>query len=241
MSVIAKTRKNSFYLLVGIIGLLAVHIGFFSTYIKPTFQSSLNIPIIVHIHGMLAFGWVFLFLLQTLAVKFRNFQLHKKLGYTGFFIAIGILITMLPTGLFQVNRDLANGQGETAISQIVGVVTTALMFAVLVGAGFAYRKKPKIHKRLLVLATIILLWPAWFRFRHYFPSVPRPDIWFAVVLADSLIILSWIADRITYGKIHPVLLNGGLLIIGEHAFEILLFDSEPWRQVAKIIYKIVGG
>lgn len=240
MSVNAKTRKTSFYLLVGIIGFLAVHIGFFSTYIKPTLQSRLTIPIIVHIHGMLAFGWVFLFLLQTVAVKFNNFRLHKKLGYTGFFIAVGILITMLPTGLFQVNRDLANGLGVTAISQIVGVVTTALMFAVLVGAGYVYRKKPKIHKRLLVLATILLLWPAWFRFRHYFPSVPRPDIWFAVVLADSLILLSWIADRITYGKIHPVFLYGGLLIIGEHAFEILVFDSEPWRQVAKTIYEFVG-
>jgi hypothetical protein len=144
---------------------------------------------------------------------------------------------MLPTGLFQVNWDLSKGMGDTAVSQIVGILTTALMFAILVGSGFVYRKKPNIHKRLLLLATIVLLWPAWFRFRHYFPSVPRPDIWFAVVLADSLIIFSWVADKFTYGKIHPVLFYGGLLIIAEHTFEVLMFDSGPWRLVAKTIYE----
>jgi hypothetical protein len=113
------------------------------------------------------------------------------------------------------------------------------MFAILVGLGYKYRKKPKIHKRLLLLATIVLLWPAWFRFRHFFPSVPRPDIWFAVVLADSLIILSWLADKLTYKKIHPVLLYGGIFIITEHALEVLMFDSEPWRVVAKAIYSIL--
>jgi hypothetical protein len=144
---------------------------------------------------------------------------------------------MLPTGLFQVNRDLSKGLGETAVSQIVGIVTTALMFSILVGAGFVFRKKPKVHKRLMLLATIVLLWPAWFRFRHYFPSVPRPDIWFGVVLADSLILMSWIADKLTYGKIHPVLFFGGLLIIAEHVFEVLTFDSYSWRVVARTIYQ----
>jgi hypothetical protein len=240
MSIAAKKKKSSFYLVIGIVGFLAVVIGFFTTYIQPSFNGDFNAPAIVHIHGGFAFGWILLFLVQTIAVKFRNFRLHKELGYFGLFIAGGIIATMLPTGLFQVNRDLSRGTGDTAVSQIVGVVTTALMFAILVGAGFTFRKKPKTHKRLVLLATIVLLWPAWFRFRHYFPSVPRPDIWFGVVLADSLILLSWIADKSTYGKIHPVLLYGGLLIFAEHAFEVLTFDSGPWRVIAKTIYSVLA-
>lgn len=148
---------------------------------------------------------------------------------------------MLSTGLFQVSRDLSKGLVETAISQIVGIVTTGSMFAILVTAGYVYRKQPKIHKRLLLLATIILIWPAWFRFRHYFPSVPRPDIWFGVVLADSLILFSWLADKITFTKIHPVLLWGGLFIIGEHIFEVLTFDTYMWRLVAKSVYHTLNG
>jgi hypothetical protein len=225
MSIAINKKKNSFYLLIGLIGLAAVVVGFFTTYIRPSFNGGFTAPLIVHIHGAFAFGWV---------------GLHKRLGYVGLFIALGIVATMLPTGLFQVTRDLSKGLGDTAVSQIVGIVTTALMFAILVGAGFVFRKKPKIHKRLLLLATIVLLWPAWFRFRHYFPLVPRPDIWFGVVLADSLILLSWVADKLTYGKIHPVLFYGGLVIMAEHAFEVLMFDSDPWRLVAKNIYEALA-
>jgi len=237
MSTILKRKKASFYLLIGIIGLLAISIGFFTTYIKPSFQGTFKAPVIIHIHGAFAFGWILVFITQSFLVTIRNIRLHKVLGYIGLVIAIGILITMLPTGMFQVRRDLSLGLGDTAISQLIGIITTAGMFAILVGAGFAYRRRPKIHKRLFLLATIILLWPAWFRFRHYFPSVPRPDIWFGVVLADSLILVSWIADKRSYGKIHPVLLYGGLLVIAEHSLEILTFDTGPWRALAKTIYQ----
>ncbi|HYC28152.1 MAG TPA: hypothetical protein VEB42_05035, partial [Chitinophagaceae bacterium] len=216
--------------------LFAVVVGFFTTYINPSLKGSFAAPVIVHIHGALAFSWIMLFIFQTIAVKFRNFPLHRTLGYCGLFIASGIVLTMIPVGLFQVEKGLTQGMGDTAISQIVGVVTTAVMFAALVTAGYLYRKRPRIHKRLLLLATIVLLWPAWFRFRHYFPSVPRPDIWFAVVLADSLILLSWIIDRITYGKVHPVLLYCGLIIIAEHVFEIVMFDTALWRIWANFLY-----
>jgi hypothetical protein len=139
-----------------------------------------------------------------------------------------------------VKRDLANGGGDTAISSILGMVTTGLIFGSLVVAGYVYRKKSRVHKRLLLLATIFLLWPAWFRFRHYFPSVPRPDIWFGVVLSDSLIVLALIVDKYTYGKIHPTLLYVGLLIIIENFIEVLAFDSGPWRVIAKAIFGLIA-
>ena len=232
-----KTRKNSVYLLVGALGLLAVVGGFLTTYISPVLEGRFTAPLIVHVHGGAAFGWILLFLVQSIAVKFNNFRLHRGLGYFGMLLALGIVLTMIPVGLFQVEKGLLAGDGDTAISGIVGVVTTTVMFACLVGGGYVYRRKPKIHKRLLLLSTIVLLWPAWFRFRHYLPSVPRPDIWFAVVLADSLIILAWAADKASFGKVHPVLLYGGLFIIGEHIFEVLMFDHPAWRALAGSIYE----
>jgi hypothetical protein len=72
------------------------------------------------------------------------------------------------------------------------------------------------------------------------PVGTKTDIWFGVVLADSLILLSWVADKLTYGKIHPVLFYGGLVIMAEHAFEVLTFDSDPWRLVAKNIYEALA-
>lgn len=113
------------------------------------------------------------------------------------------------------------------------------MFFCLVLASILKRNVPDAHKRLMLLATIVVLWPAWFRFRHYFPAVPRPEIWFALVLADSLIIISWIWDKCKNGKVHPVLKYVGLFIILEQTFEVVAYDSSLWRQTAKWIYKLL--
>lgn len=88
----------------------------------------------------------------------------------------------------------------------------------------------------MLLATIALLWPAWFRFRHYFPHVPNPEIVFAIIVADSLIIVAALRDRIVERRIHNVWLIGGALLIAEHIAEAILFDTPGWRAVAHALY-----
>ncbi|WP_299390569.1 hypothetical protein [uncultured Gelidibacter sp.] len=150
--------------------------------------------------------------------------------------AFGTAITMVPVGIFATEKELAQGFGDFAYLNTIGTITSGFIFLVLVLLGVLNRERPQVHKRFMLLATILVLWPAWFRFRHYFPQVPRPDIWFGVVLSDSLILLAWILDKKQNGRIHPVLLYGGILIIIENVVEILLFDTELWRETGKLIY-----
>ncbi len=200
-------------------------------------QGNYHAPAVISLHGSLAVSWVALFLVQSLLISRRSTRAHRVLGIVSLLMAVGVAVTMFPAGMYQVGRDVAAGMGETGVSALVGVVTSAVMFLGLVIAGIICRRRPAVHKRLMLLALIVLLWPAWFRFRHYFPGVPRPDIWFAVVLADSLIVISWIWDKWANGRIHPVLLYGGLLIILEHIFEVIAFDSIYWRNVAAWMYQ----
>lgn len=234
-------RKLSFFLYIALIGLAAVLIGFARTFIIPISNGSFKAPTIVHIHGAFAFGWIFLFLIQTSLIHFRKYNIHQILGILGVIIAAGVLITMIPTGVYVVERDLAIGLEETSYSTLLGVLTSGIMYFTLVFAGVLNRNRPEVHKRLMLLSTIVVLWPAWFRFRHYFPSVPRPDIWFAFVLADSLIIIAWVWDKLKNGGIHPVLKYVGLFIILEQAFEIYIFDTPLWRSSAKWLYGLVAG
>lgn len=163
-----------------------------------------------------------------------------RLGKIGIFLAAGLLISMFPLSVYTAGRDLELGLGDSAYSGIVGTVLGGVMFFLFVCLGIYWRKKPVIHKRYLTLATIILLWPAWFRLRHYFPSVPNPEIWFALVMADSLIIFCWIWDIWKQKRIHPSWLYGGIFIIVEQSLELYFFDSAPWRQLAKSIYLAIA-
>jgi hypothetical protein len=222
------------------LGLFAVLVGFAKTFIVPASEGNFSAPTIVYIHGAFAFGWIVLFVIQTSLINLKKYRIHMLLGIVGVFIAIGTALTMVPVGMYAANKELKQGWGETAIAGIVGVVTSAIMFFTIVLAGILNRHKPATHKRLMLLATIVVLWPAWFRFRHYFPSVPRPDIWFAVVLADSLILVSCIWDRLRNGKVHPVFKYLGAFIILEHIFEVVTFDNPSWRFVAHHIYNLLS-
>lgn len=228
----------SLYTLLGAIGLAAVLIGFSKTFIIPVTNATFSAPLIIYVHGFLALSWIVLFLFQAYLIKAENWPTHMTMGMLGLLIAVGVALTIPFAGAYQVEKDIAQGLGDMAVSTIIGTFTSALVYISLVLAGLRYRKSPETHKRLMLLATLVVLWPAWFRFRHFFPSIPNPEIWFALVLADSLIIVAWIWDKIANGRIHPTLIYVGSFVIIEQTFEVLTFDSEPWRAVAKAIYTL---
>ncbi|MBP7558179.1 MAG: hypothetical protein KA821_18015 [Chitinophagaceae bacterium] len=234
-------HKTFFFVAIGLTGLFAILTGFGKTFISPSLKGQFSAPPVIYIHGALAFSWVLLFLTQSLLVRAKQSRIHMRLGRIGLFIALGILITMIPVGLFQAHRELTAGLGGVAYSAILGTIISGLLFFVLVTLAIVWRRKPVYHKRIMVLATIVLLWPAWFRFRHYFPNIPQPEIWFALVLADSLILIAWAWDWWRHRQIHPSWLYGGLFIIIEQSIEVYLFDTPGWRNLGKSLFELFTG
>lgn len=229
-------RRPWFFSIMGGVALLAVAIGFGRTYAVPMSRGTFSAPVWVHLHGALALAWVLLFVAQPLLVRFQQIALHRRLGYLGLPLAVGIALTMVPAGVFQAKRDAAAGAGPTGLSGLVGVLTSGALFVALVAAGIATRRDREAHARWLLLATLVVLWPAWFRFRHYFPGVPHPDVWFAFVLAYVWIGVAMLRDRLTRGTVHPVLRWGGAAVVLEQSLEIVAFDTPWWRQAAQALY-----
>jgi hypothetical protein len=91
-----------------------------------------------------------------------------------------------------------------------------------------------------MLATIQLLWPAFFRLRHLLPFVPNPDISFAFVLAYSPILVAAVRDHRCYGKVHPVWLVVGPALVLEQTIEFMLFDKPPLREFGQWVYTLSG-
>ena len=240
-SVLRPRPGFSFFLIIGLIGLFGAFTGFMSTFFVPVSAGTFRAPFVIYLHGAFAFTWIMLFVSQTFFIHFKNYKTHIVFGILGACVALGTAITMVPAGMFATSKELANGNGDISYAQVMGTCTSAILFLTLVTLALLNRNRPMVHKRFMLLATILVLWPAWFRFRHYFPSVPRPDIWFGVVLSDSLIILAWILDKKANGKVHPVLLYGGLFIILENITEILLFNTITWYQWGKLIYNTLSN
>lgn len=224
-------------------GLLAVAValtGFATTFFAPLASGTFRAPPVVYVHGAAAFAWIAVFAGQPLWIRAGRFGRHRLFGAAGLVAATVFVLTTPHVGAYVAARDLAAGGGETALSGIVGTLSSPLLFASIVVAGVLARGRPETHKRLMLLATIVVLWPAWFRFRHYFPDVPRPDIVFGVVVADSLILVAALRDLLTLGRAHPVWIIGGGAVVAENIAEVLLFDSPLWRALAKGLYAVLG-
>lgn len=140
--------------------------GFATTFFIPLARGRFEAPPVVYAHAIATFSWIGLFLVQPALIQNRAYDVHVRMGVLGAFIAVTVAVTGLRVGVFAATRDFAAGGGATAISGLLGVVTSMTMFLALVGAAIAFRAKPETHKRLMLLATIVVLWPAWFRFRH---------------------------------------------------------------------------
>jgi uncharacterized membrane protein YozB (DUF420 family) len=232
----ARDRAGAFYLGMALTGLAAVAIGFSTTYALPMWRRSLSAPPVVHVHGALSLSWVALFIIQTSLVRRSQTRLHRKLGWIGVPLACGLLITGCAVALVAARRDFP-AQGPVAASAIVGTVTSLAMFVALVVFAVLRRRRPDWHKRLMLLATIVVLWPAWFRWRHFVPCVERPEIWFALVLAEGWIAVAAARDWLKYGAVHPVWCYFGTGVFVEQSFEVLAFDTGPWRGVGMWIFE----
>ena len=219
------------------LAIAAVATGFSTTYFIPIARGTFAGPSIAHVHGLLFMTWIAAMLVQPMLVRQKKSGLHRKLGLIALPLAGAMAVSGLAVGTFAVGRDLAAGVGDFAYSQLIGVAAAMIIFLAYVSIALAARKKPDWHKRMMLLATIAILWPAWFRFRHLLPFVPRPDIILGVVVSDSLVLVAMVRDRLKFGRIHPAYLIFGSLLIAEHVFEILLFDTPIWRAAASAIYQ----
>ena len=234
----ARDRATLFYLGCGLIGLLVVAVGFGYTYLLPVSRGTFSAPWFVHLHGAFSLVWVLLFIGQAALVKAERTPLHRKIGRTALPLAFFIWGSGITTAIWAANRDIRE-QGTAATSALLGTVTGLSIFLLLVGAAIVARKRSDWHKRLVLLATIHLLWPAFFRLRHWLPAVPDPEIWLALVTAYFPIFIAAVRDRWIYGKVHPVWLVVAPLLILEQSVEVAAFDRGIHRELGQWLFALL--
>ena len=225
-------RKSRYFLVASCLALLVTLVGFFKTFILPSTRGTFSAPAVIYVHGGLLFLWTTFLVMQSMLIRMRKLQAHRLMGFIGLSFIPCVVISTIAAGVFVLKRDLALGGGQTAISNLVGAFTGPIMFAILVTAAIAYRRRPEFHKRLMLLAMIAIIWPAFFRFRHYFPSVAHPEVVFGLILPDSMVLAAMLWEKITIGRVHAVYLTAGSALIAENIAEVILFDTSGWRVLA---------
>jgi putative Mn2+ efflux pump MntP len=228
----APRARPRVYLWFGLAALAATATGFMGTFVLPTLQGRFVAIPFVHLHGALLLAWLLMYVLQSSLVHARRVALHRQFGWLGAALAVAVAISTMAVGVSALHRDLAAGLGQLARSSLVGNFSSPLIYLAFVALAVHWRRRPEVHKRLMLLALLAILWPAFFRFRHFFPPVDNPSLWFGVVLPDTLVLVAMLRDRLVLGRVHPAYLVGGVGLIAENLLEVWMFDGPAWRVLA---------
>lgn len=227
-----RTARSRFYLQLSLAFVAIAVAGFSTTFFVPLARGTFAAPTVIHVHGALMFTWLLLFVAQAALVLQRRVRAHRRAGWFGVVLAGAIVISGVMAGRFASVRDLAASGQDWPYGAFVNIVIEMLVFGGLVTAAVALRRRPEAHKRLLVLATISALGPAWFRFRHFLPFVPNPTVSFAIV-ADALLLVVLARDWRGMRRVHPAYVWGGGVMVAVHAIELLAAESRTWLDFGR--------
>jgi FtsH-binding integral membrane protein len=229
----ARARPRTKFFLYMTWAFLAIAVaGFSTTFFIPMARGAFRAPPVIHVHAAIVFGWLLMLILQATLVQRRDLARHRQFGAAGALLAAGVAVTGVLVGIHATRRDIASGGDDFVVGQFVNILIEMLLFGALVAAAIAMRRDSEAHKRLLLLAAISMLGPAWLRFRHFLPWVPNPFVTFSFV-ADAVLLVAIARDRIVLKRVHPAYLWGGGAMVAVHAIELAAIRSEPWLRLSR--------
>jgi hypothetical protein len=217
---------------------LAVLLGFAQTYfLRPLFRPTALTPL-VHIHGFVYTLWMVLLIVQTRLVAAGRTDIHRRLGMSAFALAVlmevfGILI---PIAFAQAGNHL---KGLTPSATMAIQLTNMVTFPLLIGAALYLRRQPAAHKRLMMLATLAVMSPAFVRIvRQCCTFIPISFIMVGYLLVDALVLVMFLYDWRTQRSIQRATLWGGLLLLAAHPFRFWLATTTGWERFAKWLMQL---
>ncbi len=109
-------------------------------------------------HSSAIFAWFVLFFVQALLISTRNRRLHMKLGWSVLVIASAIAVT----GPLVATRSIRLVPQQAVFDwpgpQFLLIMYTEIaLFVIFVAIGVLNRKRPRIHRPMMLLAGLVIL------------------------------------------------------------------------------------
>lgn len=230
-----------FYAGMGLVVVLITFLGFAPTYYlegqlpRPTRAPDPSTGLAVH--AALFTGWIAFQLSQPWLIATRRVGLHRRLGWLGAGLGLGVWVT----GNLVSAQAMNGGYREMGDPYAFYAVTffSIQAFAVIVALGILWRRHGEAHKRLMLLSNAAILEAAIGRLPFLHIDAATAPFYFYLG-ADFIILAGAAFDLATRGRIHRVWwLGGGLLALSQVA-RVGIMHTEPWLQFARGVAGLIA-
>ena len=227
----ARRNTHAFYAWVAVAAALIIFAGFARTFYLRSISGAPPLSALLFAHGVVMTMWMVLFIAQVGLVAARQTALHRRLG------VVGMLLAVLVIGVGVAASIDAGRRGASPAPEVPALVFMAIplfdmpVFAGLVGVALWQRRRPDIHKRLMLLATLGLLTPGIARIPLEIIQRGGPPMFFGLALFFPLLCIA--IDTARSRRLHPAFGWGGALVILMLPLRLLIASTEAWMRFAQ--------
>lgn len=223
-----RARRSTFYVGAALLTVAIVLAGFAPSFIDMAAGAPRHW--LFHLHGAVYLGWLALLVAQAALGARGKIRLHRRVGTLG--IGYGVLVWIVGLVMTFFAPALHVRAGEWDLDRAATFLTLPLGDMVLFGgffaAGVAYRREPEIHKRLILLASVAIMFAGAFRLSYAVSTPVQVLAWYSPVIAGMLY------DRLKLGRVHRVYwLGAGAMAIA--LARIPFGETEAWRRIGRAL------
>jgi hypothetical protein len=224
-----------FYFLMSLLIAAVVVYGFSHTVSKNLIHPTIPRPFVLYLHAVVFPGWVVFFILQTTLVRTGNVRWHRRMGQFG--AALGAVVAVLGiwTAVTMERFNMVQLHRPRAPSTLLVAFYDIVSFAIPFALALYLRKKPEVHRRLMLIATCALTAAAFSRMP--FLWVPDWVPYRALVSGgvDLLIFLGIARDLIVSRRVHRVYIYALPAFIVSQIAVAYTYQSPYWLKIAHAI------
>lgn len=198
-----------------------------------------NPPLIVHVHAALMAAWLALLLTQATLMATGRRRLHKALGLSSLAVGPALVAMMIAISIWRYGERIELGEidqgSNTLLSQIRSILYFTLFFS---WAILAREKDSGAHKRMMLLATVVLLTAAISRMTWLPTTTPGS---YDAVHGYMLLLLApgVVYDVIRRGRPHTAYVIGLALLLPWMIATHFLWGSPWWLETAPKLMDVV--
>ncbi len=225
--------ERRFYTGMTIAMFVTVYVGFArSFFLRPLFPGWPSPPEpIFYLHGAAFTAWMVLLVVQASLVAAGRTDVHRRLGRWGVGLAAAMLVLGLQGALIAARRPTGFVGIPVPPLQFLAIpICDMALFVSFVGLAIARRGEPQSHKRWMLLATMNLLTAAIARWPGVI-TLGAPPLFFGLTDLFLVALAAW--DFVSRGRLHPVTLWGGALIVVSQPLRLVISGTPAWLGFAR--------
>jgi len=203
----ARAARSPFYVGVSLLIVATVLAGFGPSFIRIATDDR-PLPWIMHVHASVYLGWLALLVCQTVLAARGKIAAHRKVGAFGIGYAVLVWVIGLTVSFVAPAAHVRAGEWDVAraVTFMPIPLGDMVLFAGFFGTAVAFRHKPEIHKRLVLLACIAVMFAGAFRLSYVFSLPLQIVVWYLPLVAGM------VYDRYKRGAVHPMYWIGAVIM-----------------------------